>query len=143
MEYFFGAITTLIVIVVTNRVLRSRVDIKKTNVPLIRYNQSHIYSLVKPLLPSGGFGFRPIKESQSLKYQKDVYIKIMVIENQAYWIKDNALFVAEMVNGELMKESSRQVDTMSMDKVQLERMMFVVEQLTEGSPNDHGGPRKS
>jgi hypothetical protein len=53
------------------------------------------------------------------------------------------LFVAEMVNGELMKESSRQVDTMSMDKVQLERMMFVVEQLAEGGPNDHGRPRKS
>jgi len=141
-EYFLGALTTLIVIVVTNKVLRKKVEGNK-EIPVIRYNQSHIYSLLKPLLPGSGFGFRPIKESQSLKYQKDVYVKIMVIENKAYWIKDNALFVADMVNGELMKESSKQVDTMAMDKVQLERMMFVVEQLTEGSPNDHGGPRKS
>jgi hypothetical protein len=32
--------------------------------------------------------------------------------------------------------SAKQVDIMSMDKVQLEKMIYIVEQLREGMPND-------
>lgn len=142
-EYFLGSMVTLIVVIVINRTIRKTINVNQTTGRLIEYSQSYLYLLLKPFIPNSGYGFRPIKESQSLKYQKDLYVKIMVVENQAYWIRENALFVADFVEGELIKESSRKVDTMDMDKVQLEKMIFIVEQLTEGGPNDYGSSRKS
>jgi hypothetical protein len=138
MEYFLGSVATLISVAVFNIFLRKGITNKKLEMPILKYSQSHIHVLLKPFMPSNSVRFKPIKESQSLKYHKDIYIKIMVMENKAYWIRDNTLFVADVVDGELVKETSRQVDTMSMDKVQLEKVMFVVEQLTEDSSNDHG-----
>ena len=142
-EYFLGSMITLVVVVVINRTIRKTINLSRPNGQLIQYSQSYLYSLLKPFIPGSGYGFRPIKESQSLKYQKELYVKIMVVENQAYWIRENALFVADFVEGELIKESSKKVDTMDMDKVQLEKMIFIVEQLTEGGPNDYGSSRKS
>jgi hypothetical protein len=41
-------------------------------------------------------------------------MKVMVVSNKAYWIKNNALYVADVVEGEVQKETTKEVDTMSM-----------------------------
>lgn len=143
MEYFIGSMATLIAVISANKFLKFKIQKSGLEMPSFKYTQSHIHVLLSPFMPSNSLNFKKLKDSQSLKYQKDIYVKIMVIENQAYWIRENTLFVADVIDGELVKDSSRQVDTMTMDKVQLEKVMFIVEQLTEGSSNDHGSSSKS
>ena len=58
--------------------------------------------------------------------------RVLIIDNEAYWIKNNTVFMAEVINGEVEKETTREVDTMAMDKVQLKKMIFIVEKLKEG-----------
>jgi hypothetical protein len=138
MEYAFGSFVTLIVIVVANRVLRNRYKEEK---PVVRYSQSHVYSLMKPALDYFP-NFKPFKETQASKYLQSLYIKVMIVENEAYWIKDNALYTAEVAEGEVDKNTTRKVDTMSMDKLQLEKTMFIVEKLREGQDHDNGSSGK-
>jgi hypothetical protein len=55
----------------------------------------------------------------------------MIVENEAYWIKDNQLYVADFDNGNINSDSTREVDTMAMSAVELEKTMFIVEKLSE------------
>lgn len=134
MEYIAGSLITLVIVVVLNKLMRRHAD-SQLNTKKIRYSQSHIYSMVSEILERE-FEL-PKLATQSQKYIENTYVKVMIVDEEAYWIKDNRLFVAKMNEGEVDKESTREVDTMSMSKVQLEKTMFVVEKLTEGE-NDTG-----
>jgi hypothetical protein len=138
-EYFLGSLMTLITVAVINKLIRSQLS--KNKAPRIRYSQSHVYSLVQPLVERE-FGLPPIKKTQATSYQEAQFVRVMVVDGEAYWIKDNKLFVAQFVDGEVDKNTTSEVDTMSMDKLQLEKTMFVVEKLTEGFSNDTGNTGK-
>ena len=61
-------------------------------------------------------------------------------DDRAYWIKDNTFYEANLVDGEVDKNTTKVVDTMTMDKVELDKMAFIVQKLTEGTRNDFGNP---
>lgn len=64
------------------------------------------------------------------------------MEGKAYWIQDNKVYVSELEDGDLssINESTTQVvDMMALDKVELDKMVFIVETLTEGLANDSSG----
>jgi hypothetical protein len=42
------------------------------------------------------------------------------------------------VDGKVQKETQKEVDTMSMDKVELKEMLFIVEKLREDSDDNWG-----
>lgn len=139
MEYFLGGIFTFVILLVANRVLRE--PIKKSQQAQIKYTQSHIYSLLSPLLqfvPED----KPRNPTQATKYIENSYVRVLVIEGSAYWIKDNALFTAEIVDGAVDKSSTKRVDTMTMDKVELDKTLFIVEKLREGLDDENGGTGK-
>jgi hypothetical protein len=55
------------------------------------------------------------------------------VESQAYWIRSNVFYTADLNEMGLVDfDSARPVDTMTMSKVQLDKMSFIVEKLTEG-----------
>jgi hypothetical protein len=128
-EYFVGAAITLIVYMTTNAFLKRELK-KDDGVLKITYSQSHIYSLISPYLD-----LAPPEEyyepRQSSNFLKDSYMKVMIVKDKAYWIKNNVFFVADVVDGEVVKEKARQVDTMSMSRVELNEIMFIVEKLRE------------
>lgn len=139
MEYLLGSLITLITVIAINKLIRSQLS--KNKAPRIRYSQSHVYSLVQPLVEKE-FSFPLIKKTQATSYQEAQFVRVMVVDNEAYWIKDNKLFVAKFVDGEVDKNTTSEVDAMSMNKLQLEKTMFVVQKLTEGFGNDTGNTRK-
>ena len=135
MEYFVGAAITMLVYMISNRIIRKEFKDAQTNRPQMRYSQSHIYELMAPYLdlaPPPELN----KNRQSNNFIKNIYTKIMIVKNKAYWIKDNAVYVADVVNGEVVKEGAHVVDTMSMDKVELKEMMFIVEKLREDNDDN-------
>jgi hypothetical protein len=74
---------------------------------------------------------------QSTKQYNESNIKVIILDNEAYWIKGNAFYKAPIVDNHIDKDSTQQVDTISMDKVQLEKMLFIMDKLREGASDDH------
>ncbi len=135
MEFLLGSVATVIAILV----LRSAIikDLAKNSKISIRYSQSHIYEITKEFIPDEFF-LKKQRDTQSKSHEKSMYTRVVFLDNEAYWIKNNALFVADMDEGVVAEETARRVDTIGMDKVQLEKVIHIVEALTEGRKNDSG-----
>ena len=74
--------------------------------------------------------------SQSRIHYDKTNVKVIILDNNAYWIKDNIFYRAPLVNRMIEKESTEQVDTMGMDKIQLDKMLFIMDKLREGMSDD-------
>jgi hypothetical protein len=131
MEYLAGAFITLLgMAALAVFYFKNRKDLI-LGYGVIRYSQSHIHEIIKRYIPDEAFEPKNTP-SQSENHRKSVYTRVVFIENQAYWIRNNTLFVADMQEGMVDEESTREVDTMAMDKVQLEKVIYIVDALTEG-----------
>lgn len=60
-------------------------------------------------------------------------MRFLLLNGKAYWITDNAVFVADVDDQGIIEESKKVVDTMAMDDVQLKEIEFIVNKLTEGN----------
>lgn len=134
MEYLLGSVITILTLWIFSKYVKPKFPVEPIK---IKYSQTYVYEIVKPFLPDQLFYGGPIK-SQSLDYLRKTTIKILFMKNEAYWIKNNQLFVAQVFNGEINEESAVQVDTMGMDKVQLDNILYIVEQLREGQLDERG-----
>jgi hypothetical protein len=139
LEYLLGATLTAVIVIIANRLLVP--VFKETSRIKLRYSQSHIYNLMAPLLDYVPKEIHK-KETQARKHMKQAWVRVVILDNNAYWIKNNALYVAELVEGAVDKESAKRVDTMAMDKVELDKTMFVVEKLREGRGDEDSGSGK-
>jgi len=79
--------------------------------------------------------------SQSKMHHDKTNIKVIIFDNSAYWIKDNIFYKAPLVDQLIDKDSAEQVDTIHMDKVQLDKMLFIMDKLREGIDDDSRGSR--
>lgn len=135
MEYFLGSAITMIAMFVTTRLIASTQVSKKRGVP--RYSQSHIHMLMLPLLPE----IKKYKKrmiTQSSKHEERTNIKVVILENKAYFVKNGTFYCAEMNGNKIDTASATLVDTIGMDKVQLDKMLFIMDQLRDGKQNDSG-----
>lgn len=135
MDFFLGASIAIIAVVVVNSF------VQKINRPNVNpmHSQSRSFELLKPfVLFSQDLASIKTLDTQVAKYINDNTFRILYIEDSAYWIENNALYVAKTIDGEIEKESAVQVDTMGMDKVELDKTIFIVETLREGFKNDFG-----
>jgi hypothetical protein len=103
----------------------------------IKYSQTHIHEIIKDNIPESMFS-NVKKPTQSSHREKSMNIKVLFIDKEAYWIKENALFIADQEDGIVKEETARRVDTMGMNGVQLEKVMYIVDILNEGNENDRG-----
>lgn len=140
MEYFLGSLLTVLVIVgILFAIRKSSIKLDRTT---IQYSQTHVYNIIERFVPSNQELTKPIKTQASVHWEK-IHIRVLILGSKAYWIKDNAFYVANIVDGEIDETSTAQVDTMAMDAVQLNKMLNIVEELTRGSSNDYWDSGKS
>jgi len=138
MEYFLGSAITMIAMFITTRLISSQKNTTTRNT--FRYSQSHIHQVVSPLLPD----LRNYKKNiirQSTKQEERTNIKVVIFDNKAYFVKDGTFYCAEMHGTEIDGANATLVDTMGMDKVQLDKMLFIMDQLRDGKKNDSGDSR--
>ena len=129
MEYLIGSIATFIMVIVLSNNIRK--SVAKNKIKPLQYSQLATFEQVKRYLPESFFQIPRLEETQMSKHQKTLQIRVIFVGNEAYWIKDNAFYVANTVDGLIDHESAKIVDTIGMDKVELEKMSFIVEKLTE------------
>ena len=80
-----------------------------------------------------------INKTQSRMHHDKTNVKVIILDNDAYWIKDNIFYKAPIDGQSIDKESAEQVDTIHMDKVQLDKMLFIMDKLREGINDDSRG----
>jgi len=136
MEYLLGSLITLLTILIVNLSILKKV---KPNSKLkILYSQSFIHSTLMPFLPTNDeLKMQAIKKTQSRIHTNNNTMRVLFIEDKAYWIKQNTFYSADVVNGLVDETTTSKVDIMGMDKVQLEEMSFIVEKLTEGIDDEN------
>jgi hypothetical protein len=93
-----------------------------------------------PLLPDMK-NYKKKRVTQSSKHYEKVNIKVIIVENKAYFVKDGGFYCADMDGDYIDNQSATVVDTMGMDKVQLDKMLFIMDQLRDGKKNDSGDSR--
>lgn len=141
MEYLIGFLSAFLLLYILVKLQTNKNILLETKIKPIRYSQSHIHSLVSPLLPDIK-NFKKNIKSQASLHESRFSIKVIIMDNKAYWIKDNIFYMADMIlDGTVDKETTRRVDIMGMNKVQLDKMMFIVDKLREGVLDDSGGTR--
>jgi hypothetical protein len=138
MEFLLGTVFAFLAILFTRRFIITKDVIRETSVRPAVYRQSHIKLLTQ--VAHQYFFMPPPLDTQSRKILEKNQIRIIFSENTAYWIKNNMFLQADLVDGEVDDSTTKVVDTMTMDEVELDKMIFIVQKLTEGITNDGGNP---
>jgi hypothetical protein len=120
------AISSILVIIVKN---------KKKHFPKMIYTQSSIHQIVKSFLPKDLFEVPKIL-SQSRKHVRDNSVKVLIMEDSAYWVHNNMFYVADTVDGAVDSETVRPVDTNNMSKRDIDKMLFILDSLKNGNSDD-------
>jgi hypothetical protein len=137
MDYFIGALATLLCIAMIYPVLQfNHNKVKKIQ---LYYRQSYNFDIVAPW----AWISRPQKElkSQSVNYSEQNSTRVVISNDKAYWIVNNQLLEAEVIEGKVDGNTTKRVDTMALNDVELNNLSFIVEKLTEGKTNEGIDPR--
>lgn len=141
MEYFLGSLLTLITSLVVAIGIGRTINLNRRSVSGVMYSQSRVFFLMQPFIPSNKELAKPIIR-QSIKHNMKIEKRVIIMDKMAYWIQDNNLYTADVIgHDEVKKDTARVVDTMALDKVQLDKISFIVDKLTEGLPNESGDSR--
>lgn len=125
------ALTSIILCSIIIIVVKKR----KKYFPKIVYTQSSIHQIVKNFLPKDLFEV-PKVISQSRKHVNKNIVKVLIIENNAYWVHNNMFYVADTFEGSVDSESVRPVDTNNMSKRDIDKMLFILDSLKNGNSDD-------
>jgi hypothetical protein len=98
--------------------------------------QSDMHNILKT------FFSRDIKQnktfSQLEKRLEDNNTKIIILDDMAYWVKNNVFYVSSLINGKPSIKDAVPVDIDNMPKKELDKMLFILDNLG-GGKNERGG----
>ena len=132
MKYILIVGLTFIVNWLIIKVIRKRA---RKNFSRTLYRQSDIHSLMKYFF-SLNINNNEKPPSQLTKRRERDMIKVIVIGNLAYWVSDNIFYVAEAIDGEVIPQTAKPVDTNSMSRRDLDKMLFILDSLKNGKKDD-------
>jgi hypothetical protein len=143
MEFLLGFFIGATLIVLSYRfIIKNNLNVDRKI--KVRYSQSHIVEILRPLGLMPYTVAKEAKKTQSSDYEESQTVRVVMVDGQAYWIRDNVFYTADIDENYLINnESTRRVDTMGMDKVQLEKIMVIVDKLTEGENHDGRNSRNT
>jgi hypothetical protein len=108
---------------------------KRKTFPGIVYSQSNIHVMIKDFLPKSLYE-KPMQKSQALKHAEKNSVKVIFIENKAYWVANNIFYCAEAFSGNVDIDTTRPVDTNNMSKRDIDKMLFILDNLKNGNDDD-------
>jgi hypothetical protein len=132
MEYIsiVGLTLTIVLTIIVLMRKKAKKDFSK-----VLYSQSDMHRLLKYFF-SLQINVNEKPESQLTKRVEKSMIRIIVVGNSAYWVSDNIFYVADAVDGQVIPETAEPVDTNSMSRKDLDKMLFILDSLKNGKKND-------
>lgn len=107
----------------------------------IVYSQSIIHNNIKQFIPKNLYR-KPEVVSQSRKHVEKSMIRIIIIDGKAYWVVDNIFYTANTVHGDVIPETAQPVDTANMSKEDIDKMLYILDNLDKGYKDDSGSSGK-
>ncbi len=129
-----GLVSIVMLLLISVYIVKSRLNSKRTQI-ISQSMLQHRFS------ESNKYSRKFNRKSQSKNHDKETNVRVIIVDGQAYWIKDNIFYNAPLINNLVDKESAQRVDTTHMDKVQLDKMLFILDKLREGVSDDSRGSR--
>jgi len=102
------------------------------------YSQSDIHQIVRHFLPKDLFEM-PKPVSQARKHVSKNTVRVLIIEDQAYWVHNNMFYIADTDEGLVKADTVRPVDTHNMSKRDIDKMLFILDSLKNGNSDDSSG----
>jgi len=133
-----GSVITLVSLFIFNRMLK-KITSEKLNVPI--FTQTAKVELLKNYLISV-ITKNPESKTQSRNHLKKNSMKAFFLGKDVYWIESGFLFTAKIIDNQIDESTKKRVDTYSIDKVELDKISFIVDKLTEGNKDDSGNSGK-
>ena len=63
--------------------------------------------------------------------EDEKYLKVAIVEDKAYWVVNNILYEADVVDEEIMKDYARPVDAFDMDFKEVTKMMTILDNIQD------------
>jgi len=149
MEYILPIGLTLTVlcsiIYIVSKITSNKV--RRESMSKLKHRQSTIHNIVQSILPTNEEIIKSIiinrERSKQKKQSGQSYnpesIKVVVIENKAYWIQNNTFYETIVTDdGEIDQSLAKPVDTTNMDVEEIDRLMKIVDDLRSAERNDGG-----
>lgn len=70
--------------------------------------------------------------SQFHKRLDESMLKVLVVEDEAYWVINNVFYVADAFDNQVDPETARPVNVEDMSKSDIEKMLFILDSLKDG-----------
>lgn len=116
---------------------------RKTKISLKRYvyRQTTLHQIAKMVIPKNEELILN-KPSQYKNYIKNKTVRVITTpDNKAYWVKDNKFYCADVQDGEFNPEMGKEISTDSLSKKEVDRLLFILDNLNRGNENDSGSSR--
>jgi len=99
-------------------------------------SQSERYELLRPYLPEPASIQKEDDEEFDIEEEIEEYLEenavnVVMEGNSIYWVQDNVFYTAQVIDDEVDQDSIRPIDTDSMTKSELEKMLFILDTLKE------------
>lgn len=136
MEYVFFGILTFLFIVLSFFTWKIYNQTLNNKTMLHRQSDNHIF--LKEFFSRE----TKVKNKQSQSEKRKEKIKVKVIftdDNKAYWVENNIFYVAEVINGKPDIKNAQKVETEKMSKVEVDKMLFILDNLRRGDYDERGG----
>jgi hypothetical protein len=131
-------IALFLTIMISGGIIKAIRKKSKKNFSKTLYRQSDIHRLLKYFfsIPLSN-NEKPC--SQLTKHKEKSMIKVIVLNNEAYWVSNNTFYVAKAIDGEVQPHTAQPVNTNGLSKPELDKMLFILDSLKNGKKNDSGG----
>jgi hypothetical protein len=72
------------------------------------------------------------EEEMEEEFEEDEnFIKVAIVEDKAYWIIENTLYQAEIIDGEIMKEDAEPVNAFDIDFHDVNKLMNILDNMQD------------
>lgn len=138
MEFFLGSITALACTYVISRLSSKLASEQSRRIPVLS-SQSY---RVDMLSRAGIYQVSLSKDDKVLKTQATDFhdnneTRVVLHDSDAYWIENSQLMSATFDGRQIVQDTKKKVDTMSLNSVELVKISVIVQKLTERF-NDEG-----
>jgi hypothetical protein len=134
----FALIAISLTLIAACSIIIVAVKRNKKHFAKVVYTQSDIHMIVKDFVPKDLFD-EPKRPSQARKHLKNNSVRVLMIEDHAYWVHNNMFYVADIADGLVNPETVRPVDTNNMSNRDIDKMLFILDSLKNGNSDDSSG----
>ena len=134
MNYFLFFILTALffccILIIINKKATKKIN-------KVLYRQSDMHNILKDFFFKDIFDEKVVT-SQSKIWKEKQTTRVVIIDQKAYWVSNNMFYVGDTVDGKVKPETGKPLDTAKMSKKEVDKMLFILDNLKNGKINDSG-----